>query len=119
MTIAAGQIERWRIVNASSARYVRLSLGGKPFQIIGTDGGLIEAPVTVTEVLLPAADRVELAVGPFENEGAVLNIEDLPYYRMAGKKGVERFGTIRVTAHAKPRSKSHCLRCVAAARFVP
>jgi FtsP/CotA-like multicopper oxidase with cupredoxin domain len=98
LTIAAGQIERWRIVNASSARYVRLSLGGKPFQIIGTDGGLIEAPVTVTEVLLPAADRVELAVGPFDNEGAVLHIEDLPYYRMAGKKGVERFGTIRVTA---------------------
>lgn len=98
LTIAAGQIERWRIVNASSARYVRLSLGGKPFQIIGTDGGLIEAPVTVTEILIPAADRVELAVGPFENEGAVLNIEDLPYYRMAGKKGVERFGTIRVTA---------------------
>jgi len=97
LTIAAGHIERWRIVNASSARYVRLSLGGQPFQIIGTDGGLIEAPVTVTEVLLPAADRVELAVGPFENEGAILTIEDLPYYRMAGKKGVERFGTIRVT----------------------
>jgi FtsP/CotA-like multicopper oxidase with cupredoxin domain len=97
LTIAAGQVERWRIVNASSARYVRLSLGGKRFQIIGTDGGLIEAPVTVTEVLLPAADRVELAVGPFANEGAVLNIEDLPYYRMAGKKGVELFGTIRVT----------------------
>jgi FtsP/CotA-like multicopper oxidase with cupredoxin domain len=98
LTIAAGQIERWRIVNASSARYVRLSLGGRPFQIIGTDGGLIEAPVTVTEVLLPAADRVELAVGPFEEEGAVFTVEDLPYYRMAGKKGVERFGTVRVTA---------------------
>jgi FtsP/CotA-like multicopper oxidase with cupredoxin domain len=97
LTIAAGQIERWRIVNASSARYVRLSLGGRPFQIIGTDGGLIEAPVTVTEVLLPAADRVDLAVGPFDDEGAVLKVEDLPYYRMAGRKGVERFGTLRVT----------------------
>jgi FtsP/CotA-like multicopper oxidase with cupredoxin domain len=96
LTIAAGQIERWRIVNASSARYVRLSLGGMPFQIIGTDGGFIEAPVTATEVLLPPADRVELAVGPFEEEGAVFSIEDLPYYRMAGKKGVERFGTLRV-----------------------
>lgn len=96
LTIAAGQIERWRIVNASSARYVRLSLGGTPFQIIGTDGGLIETPVTATEVLLPAADRVELAVGPFEKEGTVVHIEDLPYYRMAGRKGVERFGTIRV-----------------------
>src|SRR5918993_2118333 len=101
LTIAAGQIERGRIVNASSARYLPLSLRGLPFQIIGTDGGLIEAPVTVTEVLLPAADRVELAVGPFEEEGAVFNIEDLPYYRMAGKKGVERFGTIRV-APRKP-----------------
>ena len=105
LTIAAGQIERWRIVNASSARYVRLSLGGLPFQIIGTDGGMIEAPVTATEVLLPAADRIELAVGPFENEGAVLGIEDLPYYRMAGKKGVERFGTIRIA----PRKPSTAL----------
>ncbi len=98
LTIAAGQIERWRIVNASSARYVRLSLGGLPFQIIGTDGGFIEAPVSATEVLVPPADRVELAVGPFENEGQVIKIEDLPYYRMAGKKGVEQFGTIRVTS---------------------
>lgn len=102
LTIAAGQMERWRIVNASSARYIRLSLGGVPFQIIGTDGGLIEAPVTATEVLLPPADRVELAVGPFETEGAVFNIEDLPYNRMTGKKPrVERFGTIRVGA-SKP-----------------
>jgi FtsP/CotA-like multicopper oxidase with cupredoxin domain len=97
LTMAAGQIERWRIVNASSARYIRLSLGGLPFQIIGSDGGLIEAPVTVEEVLLPPADRVELAVGPFENEGEILSIQDLPYNRMAGKKGAECFGTIRVT----------------------
>ena len=107
--IAAGQIERWRIVNASSARYVRLSLGGLPFQIIGTDGGFIEAPVTAEEVLLPPADRVELAVGPFEREGDVLGIEDLPYNRLAGKKGVQRFGTIRIaprkpsTARVPPR----------------
>ena len=40
LEIAAGQIERWRIVNACSARYVRLSLGGRPFRIIGSDGGL-------------------------------------------------------------------------------
>jgi FtsP/CotA-like multicopper oxidase with cupredoxin domain len=107
--IAEGQIERWRIVNASSARYVRLSLGGLPFQIIGTDGGFIEAPVTAEEVLLPPADRVELAVGPFEKEGDVCGIDDLPYSRMAGKKGVERFGTIRIaprqasTARMPPR----------------
>ena len=72
LTIAAGQVERWRIVNAASARYVRLSIGGRPFTILGTDGGLIDAPVTVTEVLLTPADRVELAVGPFA-EGETLS----------------------------------------------
>lgn len=95
LLMAAGQIERWRVINASSARYVRLSLGGTPFQIIGTDGGFIESPVTATEVLLPPADRVELAVGPY-TEGEVLSIDDMPYYRMAGRKGTQRFGTLKV-----------------------
>lgn len=96
LTIAAGQIERWRIVNASSARYVRLSIGGAPFQILGTDGGLIEAPVTATEVLLPPADRVEVAVGPFE-EGEELAIEALAYGRSTIKRRkTEKFATLLV-----------------------
>src|SRR5690606_192602 len=81
LTIAAGQIERWRVVNASSARYIRLSIGGEPFRILGTDGGLIEVPVTVDEVLLATADRVDIAVGPFE-EGRELAVEALEYGRM-------------------------------------
>jgi FtsP/CotA-like multicopper oxidase with cupredoxin domain len=80
LTMAAGQVERWRIVNAASARYVRLSLGGRAFTLIGTDGGLITAPVTMTEVLLAPADRVELAVGPFA-DGEVVPVEALPYDR--------------------------------------
>lgn len=101
LTIAAGQIERWRIINASSARYLRLSLGGTPFRIIGSDGGLIETPIEVTEVLLPAADRVEILVGPFV-EGVVLKLEALRYNRRTMlMRGTERFGTLRVGA-AKP-----------------
>ena len=96
LTIAAGQIERWRIINASSARYVRFSLGGVPFRIIGTDGGLIEAPVDAAEVLLPAADRVEILVGPFA-EGQTLTIDSLRYSRSTMKRrGKERFGTLAV-----------------------
>ncbi|MCE7987556.1 MAG: multicopper oxidase family protein [Caldilinea sp. CFX5] len=100
LTIAAGQIERWRVINASSARYVRLAIGGKPFRILGTDGGLIEAPVAATEVLLAAADRVDLAVGPF-TEGEVLAVEALPYNRGTGHRKSERFATLKVGA-AKP-----------------
>lgn len=105
MTIAGGQVERWRIVNASSARYVRLSIGGRPFRIIGTDGGLLTAPVTASEVLLTPADRVDLAVGPFE-EGETLEVESLRYFRASVAKAKrERFATLRVG----PTAPSHAV----------
>src|SRR5688572_15502550 len=99
--MAAGQIERWRIVNAASARYVRLSVGGRPFRIIGTGAGLIPAPVTATEVLLATANRAEIAVGPFA-EGETLRIEALPFNRGSFKthKRSELFATVRVGAAA-------------------
>ena len=101
LTLAAGQIERWRIVNASSARYVRLSIGGAPFRILGTDGGLVEAPISATEILLSPADRVELAVGPFA-EGQVLAVEALTYNRTTiRRRKTERFATVSVKS-AKP-----------------
>ncbi len=84
--IAAGQVELWRVVNACSARYVRLSIGGRPFRIIGGSGGLRAEAVTVTETLLAPAERVALAVGPFEDEGAEVAIESLPYRRTAVKR---------------------------------
>ena len=81
INVNAGQTERWRIINSSSARYVRLSLGGKAFQIIGTDGGLIENAVKATEVLITPGERIDIAVGPFaENE--VFSIDSLKYDRM-------------------------------------
>jgi FtsP/CotA-like multicopper oxidase with cupredoxin domain len=104
--MAAGQIERWRIVNAASARYVLLSVGGRAFRIIGTDGGLIPAPVTATEVLLAPADRAEIAVGPFA-EGETLRLETLPVDRGSFKahKKPERFATVRVGATAPSRTR--------------
>jgi FtsP/CotA-like multicopper oxidase with cupredoxin domain len=104
--MAAGQIERWRIVNAASARYVLFSVSGRPFRIIGTDGGLIASPVTATEVLLAAADRVEIAVGPFA-EGETLRLETLPFNRGSFKahKQPEPFATVRVGAAAPSRTR--------------
>jgi FtsP/CotA-like multicopper oxidase with cupredoxin domain len=102
--IAAGQTERWRIINAASARYVRLSLGGRPFRIIGSDGGLLESPVTVTETLLTPGDRVELAVGPFDDEGAEIAIESLPYRRTAVKRPrYLKWGTLHVGSRKSSR----------------
>jgi FtsP/CotA-like multicopper oxidase with cupredoxin domain len=99
--IAAGQVERWRFVNACNARYARLSIGGRPFRIIGGDGGLRDRAVTVTETLLTPGDRVELAVGPFEDEGAQLALESLPYRRTAVKRPRrDVWGTLRVGPRA-------------------
>jgi FtsP/CotA-like multicopper oxidase with cupredoxin domain len=75
---------------------VRLSIGGRPFTILGTDGGLIDAPVTVSEVLLTPADRVDIAVGPFA-EGETLRVETLAYNRMTmARSKREQFATLRV-----------------------
>lgn len=104
LTIAAGQVERWRIVNAASARYVVLAFGGRPFTMLGTTGGLLEAPVTTTSVLLVPGARVDIAIGPFE-EGERIPVESLPYDRHAGGGKRASFGTIRVGA-ARPSTAS-------------
>jgi FtsP/CotA-like multicopper oxidase with cupredoxin domain len=100
LEIAAGQVERWRIVNAANTRFMRLSIGGRPFSILGSDGGLIGSAIEATEVLVTPGERVELAVGPFA-EGDVLELEALPYDRGRGEPSRDRFATIRV-GPAKP-----------------
>jgi len=94
--MAAGQMERWRLINASSARYIRLSIGGKPFRMIGTDGGLLETPRTITDYLLAPGERIDAAVGPFA-AGETLSIESLPYKGSHGKiRAGEHYGTVSV-----------------------
>ncbi|SMF03461.1 multicopper oxidase family protein [Pseudogulbenkiania subflava] len=58
-----GGRERWRIWNACSARYLRLTLPGIGFALVGTDGGLIEHPIAgLQEFLVVPAQRAELIV---------------------------------------------------------
>jgi FtsP/CotA-like multicopper oxidase with cupredoxin domain len=101
--MAGGQTERWRIVNAASSRYARLALSGRPFAILGTDGGLLEAPVTVDDVLLTPGDRVDLAVGPF-SPGDRIELESLPYRRGMVKEQAARYATISVGRPAPSRA---------------
>src|SRR5207237_10570668 len=102
LEIAGGQVERWRIVNAANTKYVRLSIGGRPFSIIGTDAGLLSEPREAKEVLVTPGERVELAVGPF-GEDERIEIEALPYDRGQGESERERFATVRVGASAPSR----------------
>ena len=94
--MAAGQTERWRFINASSARYFRLYLGGRRFRIIATDGGLLERPIEVTEAMIIPGERLEILAGPFKS-GENFAIESLPYNRMTFVKSRHRqFATVTV-----------------------
>ncbi len=59
---------RLRIVNASNARRYRLGLspgptgGGAPFLQVGSDGGLLPAPLSQDEILVAPAERFDVVV---------------------------------------------------------
>lgn len=94
--IAAGQLERWRFINSASARYFRLSLEGRPFQIIATDGNLLEKAQEVKEALIVPGERLDIVAGPFA-EGETFAIESLPYNRMTfAKPKRNKFASVNV-----------------------
>jgi FtsP/CotA-like multicopper oxidase with cupredoxin domain len=101
ITMNAGQKERWRFINSSSARYFLLHMEGKEFKIIGTDGGLLEYARTVTEALITPGERMDIIAGSF-NEGETFAIESLAYNRMTFLKARrQKFATVKVE-EAKP-----------------
>lgn len=57
-----GQRERWRIVNACVARYLRLRLDGQKLQLLGRDSGRFDKPQDVEDLLLTPGNRVDLLV---------------------------------------------------------
>ncbi len=69
LTVPLGTKRRFRFYNATNARFLRLSFGAAAMTIIGTDGGLLEAPVAAGDILLSPAERLELVVS-LEKPGA-------------------------------------------------
>ncbi|MCC6726995.1 MAG: multicopper oxidase domain-containing protein [Saprospiraceae bacterium] len=54
---------RFRVVNGSDSRVYLFKLSnGASFKQIGTDGGLLNAPVTLTELLLAPGERADLII---------------------------------------------------------
>lgn len=64
-----GETQHWRLWNACSARYLRLTLGNQPFMLVGTDGGLLASPREEGELLLAPGERAEVVVQPPEMPG--------------------------------------------------
>ena len=79
--IRRGEVQRWRIVNASASRVYRLAMPGHPFMHIGNDGGLFEHPVDAKEIVLGTGERVELLVRGTDKPGERRVLRALPYDR--------------------------------------
>jgi FtsP/CotA-like multicopper oxidase with cupredoxin domain len=62
MIARPGDLERWRIVNACSSRFLRLRLDGQRLQLLGIDSGRFERPEDVEEVELMPGNRADILV---------------------------------------------------------
>jgi bilirubin oxidase len=83
ISIRSGEVQRWRLVNASAGRIYRIALSGQTFLHVGSDGGLFEKPVQMKEILLTTGERVELLVRGTGAPGTRIILQDLPYDRYA------------------------------------
>lgn len=79
ISLRPGEVQRWRIVNASAARVYRLAIPGQRLVHVGSDDGLFARARPVSDILLANSERIEVLVRAAPRRAAVL--EDLPYDR--------------------------------------
>ncbi len=78
--IKKGEVQRWRIANASQARFYKIALDNHTMQLIGTDGGLLDKPYQVPYIILAPAERVDILVKATQ-ASASYKFKSLPYDR--------------------------------------
>jgi FtsP/CotA-like multicopper oxidase with cupredoxin domain len=66
LDVERGRRQRFRVLNASRARYFRLAIPGHTFLKIGTGPGRTEQPALVEEPVLAAGERLDLVLEPFD-----------------------------------------------------
>jgi len=66
---------RFRVVNASAEQGYHFGLsGGRTFQLIGTDGGLLERPLTKERMLVMPGERLDVVVDLADAEGGSVDL---------------------------------------------
>ena len=80
---------RLRILNGSSARIYKLAFEGiEEFTLIGTDGGLLEEPIVVKDIVIAVAERIDIIVD-FKDK----KVGDSVMLKTLGFKEGSTFGT--------------------------
>ncbi|MBA2779564.1 multicopper oxidase family protein [Billgrantia kenyensis] len=81
LDVAPGTTLRLRLINACAGRYLRLRLDEHELTLIGTDGGLIERPQPLEELLLTPGERADLLVRISEQAEERFLLASHPYER--------------------------------------
>ncbi|HAK60741.1 MAG TPA: bilirubin oxidase, partial [Nitrospiraceae bacterium] len=107
---------RLRLLNGCNSRFLILKLNqmGLPFQVIGTEGGFLAAPVTLDQLLIGPAERMDVVVdfsgfspgqqiimeniGPDEPFGGGIPGTDFPVADPATTGQVMAFNVVPLTA---------------------
>lgn len=82
-TIAPGATERWRVLDATNGRYLRLVLDGGPMWVVALDGCSLPGPMAVSELLLAPGQRAEVVVRAPVTSGQKLVLRTIAYNRGA------------------------------------
>jgi len=62
MTAHPGDLERWRIVNACTSRFLDLRLDGQAMQLLGNDSGRFASPRDINSIRLLPGNRADVLV---------------------------------------------------------
>jgi len=82
---------RFRVLNAANGRFYRLSLSeGAEIHQIGTDQGLLPAPLTVTNLQLAPGERADIVVDFANHRGAQVLLQSDSFVLMQFKVGASR-----------------------------
>ncbi len=108
------RIYRFRLLNGSNARTYRVAFtkAGEeellPYQIIGTDGGLLDQPRAAREVFLSSAERVDvlLDLSGFE-VGEKVVLKSLPFDPMHREHEMEMGGDMEHMGHGGMQHMGH------------
>ncbi|HVW07424.1 MAG TPA: multicopper oxidase domain-containing protein [Bryobacteraceae bacterium] len=95
---------RFRVLNAANSRFFHLSLShGHPFTLIGTDQGLLPAPIEVKNMMIAPAERVDVILDFSGQTGAQIVLHSDTFSLMQFRVGRYRAeDTSSVPAKLRP-----------------
>jgi len=101
LNLHAGERQRLRFINAANARFFRLSLPGHQLTLLGTDGGFIESPRDLDELLLVPGERADVVITGTSTPNTALDVVTLPYERGHETGALPQANVLRVQYRAE------------------